>query len=312
MRMNPTTWLGLLVALHGAQAQDARLDIAADHVVGTVSRQLTGACIEDVNHEIYGGIYSQMIFGESFQEPPPARSIKGFTAHGGRWVVRDGVVSIDGLDGPKLVSQRGAFTDGVVGVELRLADRRGGNAGLIVRVSEPGTGADNFIGYEVALDAGRQMLRLARHRKNFEPIRDVPCEVAVGRWTALQVRLTGSLIEIFVDGKPALSYDDGADALPAGTVGLRPWHCEVSYRNLWWSNGEQFEPLSFRAKRGCAPDQRHVAVGAARLGEGSVCAHFRTAVCWVTVAASQFRFRRGRVGCGKPGTQPVGRESHRG
>jgi hypothetical protein len=31
---------------------------------------MTGVCIEDVNHEIYGGIYSQMVFGESFQEPP--------------------------------------------------------------------------------------------------------------------------------------------------------------------------------------------------------------------------------------------------
>jgi hypothetical protein len=39
-----------------------------------VSRLLTGACIEDVNHEIYGGLYSQMIFGESFQEPSPTAS----------------------------------------------------------------------------------------------------------------------------------------------------------------------------------------------------------------------------------------------
>ena len=38
-----------------------------------LSRYLTGACIEDVNHEIYGGLYSQMIFGESFQEPAPGR-----------------------------------------------------------------------------------------------------------------------------------------------------------------------------------------------------------------------------------------------
>ena len=29
-----------------------------------------GACLEDVNHEVYGGLYSQMVFGESFQEPP--------------------------------------------------------------------------------------------------------------------------------------------------------------------------------------------------------------------------------------------------
>ncbi len=53
-------------------AADATIDVQADHITGQVSRLLTGACIEDVNHEIYGGIYSQMIFGESFQEPPPA------------------------------------------------------------------------------------------------------------------------------------------------------------------------------------------------------------------------------------------------
>lgn len=41
-----------------------------NRVIGPVSRWLTGACIEDVNHEIYGGIYSQMLFGESFEEEP--------------------------------------------------------------------------------------------------------------------------------------------------------------------------------------------------------------------------------------------------
>jgi len=34
---------------------------------------LNGACLEDVKSRSYGGIYSQMIFGESFQEPPPHR-----------------------------------------------------------------------------------------------------------------------------------------------------------------------------------------------------------------------------------------------
>jgi hypothetical protein len=31
--------------------------------------------LEDVNHEIYGGIYSQMVFGEAFQEPPDAHGV---------------------------------------------------------------------------------------------------------------------------------------------------------------------------------------------------------------------------------------------
>src|SRR5580704_1415414 len=97
--------------------QEIRVD--ARQVIGRVSRHLTGACIEDVNHEIYGGIYSQMIFGESFQEPALAPVITGFKTHGGRWLVRDGVVSIQAADGPKLVSERGAFKDGAIGVEMK-------------------------------------------------------------------------------------------------------------------------------------------------------------------------------------------------
>ena len=30
---------------------------------------MVGAGIEDVNHELVGGIYSQMLWGESFEEP---------------------------------------------------------------------------------------------------------------------------------------------------------------------------------------------------------------------------------------------------
>ena len=46
------------------------IDVYPERVLGTISRYLTGACLEDVNHEVYGGIYSQMIFGESFEEEP--------------------------------------------------------------------------------------------------------------------------------------------------------------------------------------------------------------------------------------------------
>lgn len=236
----------LLAPLAALEAEEARIKVQADKVVGRVSRFLTGACIEDVNHEIYGGIYSQMIFGESFQEPPRTPSVKGFKAYGGQWRVGGGgVLQISGLDGPKLVGESAAFTDGSVGVELFFAERKGQNAGLIVRVAKPGVGADYFTGYEVSLDAARQTLRLGRHRNNFELIRDVPCEVAVERWIPLEVRLAGPLIEVLVDGKSALRHDDSGNALSAGTVGLRAWHREASFRNLRVKDGERVESLAF-------------------------------------------------------------------
>ena len=90
--------------LAGTQAQEARITVEADQTIGQVSRLLTGACIEDVNHEIYGGIYSQMIFGESFQEPPVPVPPKGFRAFGGSWRVTEGVLEGSAGDGPILAS----------------------------------------------------------------------------------------------------------------------------------------------------------------------------------------------------------------
>ena len=234
-----------LPAARATNADEITIDVQADRVLNTVSRHLTGACIEDVNHEIYGGIYSQMIFGESFQEPPPSPSINGFKTYGGRWSVSDRALLTVAEDGAKLVSDRAAFRDGRVGVELFFANQQGQNAGLIVRVEKPGTGADKFFGYEVSLDPARQVLGLGRHRNNFEPIKDVKCEIALGRWISLEVKLAGSLIEILVDGKSMLRHDDGEKALPAGSVGLRGWHCQASYRNFWVKTGEVVESLTF-------------------------------------------------------------------
>ncbi len=82
--------LVILCAQGKAWAQEAQIKVDASVVTNSISRHMTGACIEDVNHEIYGGIYSQMIFGESFQEPastPEAvsgmwRSVQSGTAKG--------------------------------------------------------------------------------------------------------------------------------------------------------------------------------------------------------------------------------------
>src|SRR4051812_16093778 len=75
----------LALAIPAAAAEpDATITVRADRVVHAISPHTTGACIEDVNHEIYGGIYSQMVFGESFQEPPAGGGAgKGFSVYGG-------------------------------------------------------------------------------------------------------------------------------------------------------------------------------------------------------------------------------------
>ena len=71
-----------------------RLDLAKSGV--KMSRYLTGACIEDVNHEIYGGLYSQMLFGESFQEASSRQPLKGFVAYEGTWTLKGDEIHAEG------------------------------------------------------------------------------------------------------------------------------------------------------------------------------------------------------------------------
>ncbi len=234
----------LLTCTGLTMAQEARIEVRAGQVVHPVSRYLTGACIEDVNHEVYGGIDSQMIFGESFAEPVPSPSLQGFTAYGGRWVAKDGELQAAAGDGPKLVNSLAPFTEGEASVEVYFPEQKAGNAGLIVKVSEPGTGADNFTGYEVALETSGRLV-LGRHRRNWEPIQTVPCEVPVKEWVKLAARMTGDTIEVLVNGRSITRFQDTQHPLKTGTLGLRTWQREACFRNLTVTTGGETRKLPF-------------------------------------------------------------------
>ncbi len=222
------------------------ITVHADKVVHAVSPFMTGMCIEDVNHEIYGGLYSQMIFGETFAEPARAIGPKDFDAFGGSWQVKDGELAAGAGQGPKLVSNHAAISTGEVGVEIRFTDKTAGLAGLILKVNQPAVGADRWIGYEVSLDPARQVMVIGRHRNNWEPIKDVACEVPVGQWIKLGARMTEESLEVLVDGK-AIFKHEGVKQLPAGRMGLRTWQRGAEFRELWVKTGEKAEKLPFVA-----------------------------------------------------------------
>ncbi len=72
----------ILSFLANNPAQAATITIEADQMIHPASPYSSGACLEDVNHEVYGGLYSQMVFGESFQEPTTDNSPEGLS---GMW-----------------------------------------------------------------------------------------------------------------------------------------------------------------------------------------------------------------------------------
>lgn len=60
----------LLVVLGATMAsgQQATIRVDATSVLHQVNPRYIGVNLEDLNHECYGGLYSQLIHGESFQE----------------------------------------------------------------------------------------------------------------------------------------------------------------------------------------------------------------------------------------------------
>jgi hypothetical protein len=173
-----------------------------------------------------------MLFGESFQEPA-LTTIPGFKAFGGQWTVTDGTLQYRGKPGDKLVSQSPVVGDGEIGVEVFLPEQQSWNAGLICRVAGSGNGADNFDGYEISLNVRNQRLLLGRHRHNWEPIGETPCELPVGKWASLVVKLEGRTIECFVNGRSIVQHQEDDRVLPAGKIGLRAFQNDAQFRNLW-------------------------------------------------------------------------------
>jgi hypothetical protein len=237
--------MALLTVAAVAAADEGLIEVDAGRRLHRVSPYLVGACIEDVNHEIYGGLYSQMLYGESFGDPPPTVPPRGFHGFGGTWTVKDGELAGSAGEGPKLAADLPAFADGGAEVEVRFDDRAGGNAGLVMRLAKAGEGADNFDGYEVSLDPAANLVRLGRHHHDWHALVDTPCEVPVGQWILLGARLEGSRIEISVDGKVVARFDDGGQVLGPGTVGLRQWTRAARYRRLSVTSGGRITALPF-------------------------------------------------------------------
>ena len=219
--------LGDVPKIHGAQ-----ININAAQVLHPVSPYLTGACIEDVNHEIYGGIYSQMIFGESFQEPATPEPIAGFAEYGGSWRLVNNVLFSTSHPGARLLNNTVNQSGGDLQVQMRFTSKEDGDAGFVFQVTRPGMGADAFNGYEVSLSPSGAYAVLGRHRQNWEEMGRVPCPVPLNQWINLEVQYTNAAMTVLVNGSKVIRYTDTRHPLMSGRIGLRNYQQDVQFQNL--------------------------------------------------------------------------------
>ncbi|MBS1701083.1 MAG: DUF1080 domain-containing protein [Armatimonadetes bacterium] len=213
------------------QASQTVIDPSVE--LGSVSSSMYGSCIEDVNHEIYGGIYAQTIFGESFEEPPAGLSPKGWKVYGGDWVPDGNGVHVSSGPGFKLVTDSAGGQGQEIEADVAIANDFGTNAGFLLRVSGAGVGADQFDGYEVSFSPREQRVILGKHEHDFHQLAEAPAVLASGRWHHLRAQADGGRIRVFLDReeKPRIDFVD-PHPLSGAEVALRTWHSDASFRDV--------------------------------------------------------------------------------
>ncbi|PNY38084.1 hypothetical protein C2E31_03445 [Rhodopirellula baltica] len=132
---------------------------------------------------------------------------------------------------PETRPRRLVIHQGSVGVDVKLISEVAGNAGLIIATNQAKVGADNFSGYEIALDSQADRLVIGRHDHNFNLIGYEAIDVRTDEWIRLRVKIEPESFTVFVNDKEITTVRD-QHPLRAGTIGFRQWQRNAQYRNL--------------------------------------------------------------------------------
>jgi len=170
--------------------------------------------------------------------------LSDWTFYGGQWTTTDGVLeNLSGARGDKGVVGSKNWTDYTVETDLRLdadpADSLWGDAGVIVRVTDPSAGVDAYDGYYVGIGSEGNVLLLGRANYSWVRLSSSPLGVQTirGVWFHLRVLVRGCYFEASIRGpagrrQAELNYFDDNCAKRSGEVGVRTFGLPASWKNF--------------------------------------------------------------------------------
>lgn len=199
-------------------------------VTGNIPSLIYGAGAEDVNHEIYGGLYDQRLFGESFEEPA-RMGVENFTSYDSPWAIDGDALVLSTTSHGKIVYQGAQVQKGTVSVDMRI-DSPNAISGFIIHVTGAAAGADSFSGYEIGINAATSRLVVGKHQNNWQPITEVPVDYKAGDWNDIALHIDGATVEVALNGTTVYTLRDTSSPLVSGLVGLRSYGGSARFRHL--------------------------------------------------------------------------------
>ncbi len=170
-------------------------------------------------------------------------TMHGWQPISGRWNEHDGILSNRNYGrGDMLIAQHSQGTNYVVSADIRFdllfPETHYGDAGLVIRTTNPEQGVDSYQGYYAGLRPDQQTVVLGRASYDWHELKALALTtpVMVGEWYHLELSAQGCNLTVIATpqgGGPAtrLEHQD-AQCLASGVAGLRSFYAQASWRNV--------------------------------------------------------------------------------
>lgn len=170
-------------------------------------------------------------------------SISGWEPISGRWSEHEGVLSNSNYGrGDMLIaahSHGGNYRiSGDIRFDLLFPETHYGDAGLVIRTTDPQTGVDSYQGYYAGLRPDSQTVVLGRASYDWHELKatTLSSPIAVGSWYHLELVANGCNLTVIAapaenGSATRIDYQD-AHCLQDGVAGLRSFYTQASWRNV--------------------------------------------------------------------------------
>jgi hypothetical protein len=170
-------------------------------------------------------------------------SMAGWQAISGRWNENAGVLSNSNYGrGDMLIAQHSQGSNYSISADVRFdllfPETHYGDAGLVIRTTDPEQGVDSYQGYYAGVRPEEQTVVLGRASYDWHQlaIANLKSPVAVGSWYRLELLAQGCTLTVTVvpkDGQEptSLQFED-KQCMTTGVAGLRSFYAQASWRNV--------------------------------------------------------------------------------
>ncbi|QNK64903.1 glycoside hydrolase family 127 protein [Pedobacter sp. PAMC26386] len=177
---------------------------------------------------------------KQFKENFNQATIKDWLIYGGSWFIKDGAFHSasnkgswgHGIHGSKAIASGTLFNNLSYEATIRL-DSKGGNAGLLFRVSDQAIGANAYNGYYLGIDASAASVQLGKSiDQKWVLLASKDQKLETGTTYKIRIEAKNSAIKIYFNEavEPLISVTD--TTFKSGAIGVRAYDSQASIDDL--------------------------------------------------------------------------------